>query len=145
MFSCRAKGLNMLSAQHLTAILSVRGWKKAVNGSLIADCRFYTAVKYTQVIMKLSFKWHAHLQIRHSGTFCREHYNVPIPTFKKLLVILVKCAGLWVWNLVVDIAGGNEAEGVWERVLRRKFGPKRDEVTGEWRRLHNEELNDLYS
>ena len=31
------------------------------------------------------------------------------------------------------------------RVLRRIFGPKRDEVTGELRKLHNEELNDLYS
>jgi hypothetical protein len=31
------------------------------------------------------------------------------------------------------------------RVLRRIFGPKRDEVTGEWRKLHNEELCDLYS
>ena len=30
-------------------------------------------------------------------------------------------------------------------MLRRIFGPRRDEVTGEWRRLHNEELNDLYS
>jgi len=30
------------------------------------------------------------------------------------------------------------------RVLWRIFGPKRDEVTGEWRKLHNEELNDLY-
>ena len=30
-------------------------------------------------------------------------------------------------------------------VLRRIFAPRRDEVTGEWRRLHNEELNDLYS
>ena len=30
-------------------------------------------------------------------------------------------------------------------VLRRIFGPKRDEVTGEWRKLHNEKLNDLYS
>ena len=30
------------------------------------------------------------------------------------------------------------------RVLRRIFGSKRDEVTEEWRRLHNEELNDLY-
>jgi hypothetical protein len=29
------------------------------------------------------------------------------------------------------------------RVLRRIFGPKRDEVTGEWRKLHNEELRDL--
>jgi len=31
------------------------------------------------------------------------------------------------------------------RVLRRIFGPKKDEVAGEWRKLHNEELNDLYS
>jgi hypothetical protein len=31
------------------------------------------------------------------------------------------------------------------RVLRRIFGPKRDEVTGEWRKLHNKEHNDLYS
>jgi hypothetical protein len=30
-------------------------------------------------------------------------------------------------------------------VLRRVFGPKRDEVIGEWRKLHNEELNDVYS
>jgi hypothetical protein len=30
-------------------------------------------------------------------------------------------------------------------VLRRIFGPKRDEVTGEWRKLHNEELSDQYS
>jgi len=30
------------------------------------------------------------------------------------------------------------------RVLRRIFGPRRDKVTGEWRKLHNEELNDLY-
>jgi hypothetical protein len=31
------------------------------------------------------------------------------------------------------------------RVLSGVFGPKRDEATGEWRKLHNEELNDLYS
>jgi len=31
------------------------------------------------------------------------------------------------------------------KVLRRIFGPRRDDVTGKWRRLHNEELNDLYS
>ena len=30
------------------------------------------------------------------------------------------------------------------RMIRRVFGPKRDEVTGEWRRLHSEELYDLY-
>jgi hypothetical protein len=31
------------------------------------------------------------------------------------------------------------------KMLRRTFGPKRDEVTGEWRKLHNKELHDLYS
>ena len=31
------------------------------------------------------------------------------------------------------------------RVLRRIFGPERDKVRGEWRKLHNEELSDLYS
>jgi hypothetical protein len=32
-----------------------------------------------------------------------------------------------------------------KRVLRRIFGPKRDEVTGDWRKLHNEDLHNLYS
>jgi hypothetical protein len=36
-------------------------------------------------------------------------------------------------------------EGSRLRVLRRIFGPKRDEVTMEWRKLHSEEFNDLYS
>jgi hypothetical protein len=34
---------------------------------------------------------------------------------------------------------------VYDKVLRRIFGPKRDEVTGGWRKLHNEELRELYS
>jgi hypothetical protein len=34
---------------------------------------------------------------------------------------------------------------VWYDVSKGKFGPKKDEVTGEWRKLHNDELNDLYS
>jgi hypothetical protein len=34
---------------------------------------------------------------------------------------------------------------LFDRVLRRIFGPKTGKVTGEWRRLHNEELCDLYS
>jgi hypothetical protein len=47
--------------------------------------------------------------------------------------------------LVADIEGGTQDEGVENRVLRRIFGHRRDEVTGEWRKLHNEELSDLFS
>jgi hypothetical protein len=47
--------------------------------------------------------------------------------------------------LVSDSKGGTQTEDVEIRVLRRIFGPKRDEMTGEWRKLHNKELHDLYS
>jgi len=40
---------------------------------------------------------------------------------------------------------GCRLRGFENRVLRRIIGPKRDEVKGEWRKLHNQELNDLYS
>ena len=45
----------------------------------------------------------------------------------------------------IKICKGRRKLRVFENmVLRRIFGPRTDEVTGEWRRLHNEELNDLY-
>jgi len=51
--------------------------------------------------------------------------------------------GFETWSLILREERGLR---VFEnRVLRRMFGPKRDEVTREWRKLHNEELNDLYS
>jgi hypothetical protein len=47
--------------------------------------------------------------------------------------------------LVADIEGKTHAVKVFEnRVLRRIFGPRRDEVTGEWTQQHNEEPNDTY-
>jgi len=46
--------------------------------------------------------------------------------------------------LVADIAGERRLRVFGNRVLRGIFGPKRDEVTGEWRKLYNEEINDLY-
>jgi hypothetical protein len=57
-----------------------------------------------------------------------------------LPVVLYGCE---TWSLTL---GEEQRLRVFEnRVLRRILGPKRDEVTGKWRRLHNEELNDLYS
>jgi hypothetical protein len=46
--------------------------------------------------------------------------------------------------MVAHIEGGTRLRVCANRVLRKIFGSKRDEVTGEWRKVHNEELNDLY-
>jgi hypothetical protein len=48
-------------------------------------------------------------------------------------------------NLVFTLREKHRLRVFQNRVLKRIFGPKRDEVTGEWRKLHNEELRDLYS
>jgi hypothetical protein len=50
--------------------------------------------------------------------------------------------GCETWSLTLREEHGLRAFE--NKVLRRIFGPKRDEVTGEWRRLHNKELYDLY-
>jgi hypothetical protein len=52
---------------------------------------------------------------------------------------------VWVRNLVSKIKGGTQTEVLEKRVLRRIFGPTRDEVKGDWRNQHNEELHNLYS
>ena len=58
-------------------------------------------------------------------------------------MLLVVVCGCETWSLTLK---DERRLRVFEnRVLRRVFGPKRDEVTGEWRKLHNEELSDLYS
>jgi hypothetical protein len=58
----------------------------------------------------------------------------------------VACGSVWVRNLVSDISEGTWTERMFEnRVLRRILRPKRDEVTGVWKELHNEELLNLYS
>jgi hypothetical protein len=75
--------------------------------------------------------------------FCRLlSKNTEIRVYRTIIlpVILYGCA---TWSLTLR---EEQRLGVFKnRVLRRIFGPKRDEVTGEWRRLHNEEINHLYS
>jgi hypothetical protein len=61
----------------------------------------------------------------------------------KTTILPVVRYGCETWSLTL---GEEPRSRVFEdRVLRRIFGPKRDEVTGEWRKLHNEELRDLCS
>jgi hypothetical protein len=60
----------------------------------------------------------------------------------KTIILPVVLYGCETWSLTL-----REEHRLWvfeSRVLRRIFGPRRDEVTGEWRKLHNEELHILY-
>jgi hypothetical protein len=61
----------------------------------------------------------------------------------KTTVLAVVLYGCETWSLTVR--EGHKLRVFENRVLRRIFGPKRDGVTGEWRKLRNEELRDLYS
>jgi hypothetical protein len=61
----------------------------------------------------------------------------------RTIILPVVLYGSENWSLT--LREGQRLKVFENRVLRRVFGPKRDETTGEWRRLHNEELNDLYS
>ena len=47
-------------------------------------------------------------------------------------------------NLVAHVDGENRLRMFENKVLSGIFGPRKEEVKGEWRKLHNEELNDLY-
>jgi hypothetical protein len=67
--------------------------------------------------------------------------NIKIEIYKTIIMLVV-LYGCETWSLIVK---EEHRLGVLENgVLRRIFGPKKDEVTGEWRKLHNEELHDLY-
>jgi hypothetical protein len=61
----------------------------------------------------------------------------------KTIILHVVLYGCETWSL--DIREEHRLRVLENRVLRRIFGSMRDEVTGEWRKLHNEELRDLYS
>jgi hypothetical protein len=68
--------------------------------------------------------------------------NLKIKIYRTI-ILLVVLYGCETWSLTLR---EERRLRVFEnRVLRKIFGPKGDEVTGEWRKLHNEELNDLYS
>jgi hypothetical protein len=68
-----------------------------------------------------------------------KYLNIKIYRSINLSVILYGCE---TWSFTL---GDKHRLGVFENlVLRRIFGPNSDGVTGEWRKLHNEQLNDLY-
>jgi len=77
------------------------------------------------------YLWHSETNIQ----------NVKIKIYKITISPLV-LYGSETWSLTLKEE--RRLRVFWSRVLRRIFGLKKDEVTWEWRKLHNEELNDLY-
>jgi hypothetical protein len=69
-----------------------------------------------------------------SPSLLSKNKNIKITGNVILSVVFYGCEA---WSLTLRVFEN--------RVLIRIFGPKRDEVTGEWMKLHNEDLNDLYS
>jgi len=67
--------------------------------------------------------------------------NLKIKIYRSIILPVV-WYGCETWSLT--LRKDRRPRVLENRVLKRIFGPKRDEVTGEWRKLHNEELNDLY-
>jgi len=68
--------------------------------------------------------------------------NVKIKTCRTI-ILLVVLYGCEIWS--VTVREERRLRVFENKVLRKILGPNRDEVTGEWRKLHNEELNDQYS
>jgi hypothetical protein len=68
--------------------------------------------------------------------------NVKVKIYKAIILPVV-LYGCETWSLT--IREEHRLRVFENRILRRIFGPKSDEVTGEWRKLHNEELHILYS
>jgi hypothetical protein len=71
---------------------------------------------------------------------CQKNLKIRIYRTIILPVVLYECE-----TLSLTLREKHRLRVFENRMLRRVFGPKRDEVTGEWRKLHNEELRDLYS
>jgi hypothetical protein len=68
--------------------------------------------------------------------------NIKIRIYKTIILPVV-LYGCETWSLT--LREEHRLRVFENRVLRRIFGPKRDDVTGDWRKLHNEELHNLYS
>jgi hypothetical protein len=73
---------------------------------------------------------------------CLLSRNVKVKMYKTIILPAVLC-GCETWS--VTLREEHRLRVFENRVLRRKFGARRDEVTGEWRKIHNGELHNLYS
>ena len=109
--------------------------------------------KCTQTLIIFSLKWIVFWITRQwlavyctvTRTVMLSQLHQSVGYFLVFILFTVGCGDLYgceTWSLT--LREEHRLRVFENRVLRRVFGPKRDEVTGEWRKLHNEELSDLY-
>jgi hypothetical protein len=82
--------------------------------------------------------------VRNKNLYLPSAFSVVVEKIRiyNTIILPVVLYGCETWSLTLK---EEHRLGVFEnRVLRKIFGPKKDEVTGEWTELHNEELHDLY-
>ena len=89
--------------------------------------------------MKIGYACYHSVQKLLSWNLLSKYLNIKIYRTIILPVVLYGCE---TWSL--KLREERRLRLFENSVLKREFGPKRDEVTGEWRKLHNEELNDLH-
>jgi hypothetical protein len=63
----------------------------------------------------------------------------------RIRIYKTACGSVWVWNWSLTLREEHGLRVFENRVLKRTFGPKRNKMTRDWRKLHNEELHNLYS
>ena len=107
------------------------------NGKALATSEVLTAV-----LLTLEVLWDFYILVLVVLSYRLLSKNLKIKIYKTI-ILPVFLYGCETWSLTLR---EERKLRVFENmVFRRIFGPRRDEVTGEWRRLHNEELNDLCS
>jgi hypothetical protein len=104
----------------------IESWRKLHNEELH---NMYSSPSMIRIIKSKMMKWSGHVARMGKINACRI-----------LPVVLYGCE---TWSLT--LREEHRLKVFENRVLRRIFGPKRDEVTGGWSELHNEELHNLYS
>ena len=101
--------------------------------------RFHSPAR-TETLLVLVFHCVANKELNLlSSSLLSTNLKIKIYRTISLPLVLYECE---TWSLT--LREGRRLRVFENRVLKRIFGPKRNEVTGEWRKLHNEELNDLY-
>jgi hypothetical protein len=136
MYDCETSLPSQCEQQRVSDLWSTTTCGRPENGNMKPQNR--VSFTCTSFLIQEEIKWSLN-----SGNAC--YHSVQNLLSSRLLSRSVKMR-IYKTKILPVVLYGYETWSLFgNRVLRGIFGPKRDELTGEWRKLHNEELRDLYS